>query len=145
MILLYTLVALLFGMGVWAAGRRARSLERRYIRAAQNAEKLAKEMSFRGGNCSLPDSFAVAKRQFELGRLVQIRDRFEEKFAKWEGRAATCRRWREGLLGRKGRVVPYLLGAVDMIGIALLLAVTGVVDSMQLQKVVDTTRQIVMK
>jgi hypothetical protein len=145
MILLYGLVIFLLGVGAFITGRRARSLERRYMRVANEADQIAMEMGYRGGNCSVPDQYATAKRQYELGALVHVRDRLEAKFDVWEGRASRFRRMKRRMLECKGRFVPYALGIVDVAGVVALLAVAGIVDPNQLRSVIDTGRKLVLK
>ena len=108
-------------------------MERKFVRAAKAADQLAKELSYRGGNGNLPDPLKAAKRQFELGRLVQIRDRLEEKYDVWENRAESCRSRQRALYSCKGRFVPYAFGVVDFLGAFAVLAFTHVVDPDQLR------------
>jgi hypothetical protein len=145
MILIYALIVLLFGTAAALTGRRARKLERRYANAARQADMLAKELNFRGGNCVRPDAFQTAKRQYELGRLVQIRDRLEEKHHKWEARASKFRKLKTHLQNCKGRFLPYALGAVDVVGAFLALAVFGIVNAEQLRGAVQAARIVVSR
>ena len=145
MILIYALIVLLLGMAVALTGWRARSLERRYARAAREADVLARELSFRGGNSARPDTFLTAKRQYELGRLVQIRDRLEEKHDKWEARAGKCRGLKNRLQSCKGRFLPYVLGAIDVVGAFLVLSVLGIVNADQLRTAVQAARIVVAR
>ena len=145
MILLYAFLALLLGAGVLLAGLRTRILERRYVRAAEAADKLAAQLNLRGGNCNLPDPLKTAKRQFELGRLVEFRDRIEEKYDVWEARAEACRRRRNSLLTRKGRFAPYAFGVVDMLGIFAVMAFTHLIDPDHLKIAVQSARMLVLK
>jgi hypothetical protein len=145
MILLYALALLVLGCGAFVTGRRARSIERKFVRAAAQADKLAKEMSYRGGTNNLPDQFAAARRQFELGRLVQARDRLEEKYDAWEHRADACRRLSERLRRWKGRTVPYLFGVIDVVAVFALATVVGIVDHEHLRSAFQAARTVVMK
>ncbi len=145
MILLYALVVLLLGAGVLVAGRRARSLERKFVRAAQKANEAAKELSYRGGNGNLPDPLKSAKRQFELGRIVQVRDRLEEKYAAWESRAESLRARQRSLRSCQGRFVPYAFGVIDFVGVFALLTLTKVVDPDHLRIAIQSARMLVAK
>ena len=145
MILLYGFVMATLVLAAWLTGRRARGIERRYVRVAREADQLAKQLSYRGGNCNLPDPFSMARRQYELGRLVQVRDRLEEKHDVWENRAESCRKLRRSWLQRRGRLVPYLLGMVDVSGLTALLAATGLTDATQLRIVIDSVKTLALK
>jgi len=145
MILLYALMAMSLSASVFVTGRRSRSLERRYMRSALQADNLAKDLGRRGGNSCLPDPLVTARRHYELGRLVQTRDRLEQKYDAWESRAAKFRYLRSRLLGAKGRLVPYLLGIGDVVGTIALLTAGGIVDPAHLHSAVQAARIIVMK
>lgn len=145
MILMYALIVVLLGTGAMIARLRQRSMERKFIRAADAADRVAKELSYRGGNCNLPDPLKTARRQFELGRLVQIRDRLEEKYDAWEQRSEKCGRARRALLGYKGRFAPYALGVVDLLGVFVVLAMTNVIEPGHLQIALQSARMLVLK
>lgn len=145
MILIYALIVLLLAMAIVLTGTRARSLERRYARAAKEADTVAKDMNFRGGNCARLDAFATAKRQYELGRLVEVRDRLELKHDKWEARAGWFRTLKIALQNRKGRFLPYVLGAVDVVGAFLVLSVFNVINAEQLRNAVQAARIVVSR
>jgi hypothetical protein len=145
MILLYALIVLALGAGILIAGLRGRLLERRFVRAAQTADQLAKELTFRGGNCNLPDPLKAAKRQFELGRVVQVRDRLEEKYDVWEGRTEALRRRKRSLLSYQGRLLPYALGVIDFLAVFAVLALTKVIDPSHLQIAIQSARMLIAK
>lgn len=145
MILVYALIVLLLGSTTLLTRWRARSLERRYARAARQADAIAKELTFRGGNSSRPDAFVTAKRQYELGRWVQIRDRLEEKHDAWEARAGKFSTLKNRLQTCQGRFLPYMLGAVDVLGAFLALNVFGVVNPDELRTAVQAARIVVSR
>jgi hypothetical protein len=145
MILLYALAVLLLGIAAFVTGRRARTIERKFIRAAAQADVLVKEMSYRGGNNSPADPLRAAKRQFELGRLVQARDRLETKYDTWEGRAEKCRSLRDRLRNCRGRLVPYVFGVIDVVGVFALATVFGIVDQAQLRHAFEAARTVVSR
>lgn len=113
MIPLYALLrAALSGVTAVFAAIAAR-LERRYTKAALAAEALARQLQTKRGNGNL-DPFATAKSHYEFGRLVETRDRLEEKFLAWQGRAEGVARAAKNIVNWKGRTVPYLGGAIDL-------------------------------
>jgi hypothetical protein len=139
------MIVLLLGAGVFLARLRAGSLERKFIRAAETADQLVKGLSYRGGNSNLPDPMLAAKRQFELGRLVQIRDRLEQKYSVWESRLESFRARKQRLRLFQGRVVPYAFGVVDFLGVFAVLAFTHVVDPEHLRIAIQSARMLVSK
>jgi hypothetical protein len=113
MIFLYTLVLLLLGVTRFVVVRRARSLERKYTRTAVAADKLARE-PVRPGNGNKWEVCQAAKRQYQLGILVQKRDRLETRHHFWQGMAERLTRWKNAVANWKGKKLPYTLGVVDV-------------------------------
>lgn len=118
MVPLYTLMLTALAGVKWALAGRAARTETKYTRAALDAEKLAREMQAKPGASSHADTFTHAKRQYELGRVVEKRDRLEAKFLTCQVKADKVAALVAKLRGWNGRVVPYLFGVVD---VALLL------------------------
>jgi hypothetical protein len=145
MILLYALAALLLGLSAFVTGRRARALEHKFIRAANQADALAKEMSYRGGNNSAADPLRTARRQFELGRMVQARDRLETKYDTWEARAEKYRKLRDRLRNCRGRFVPYVFGVIDVVAVVALATATHIIDPAYLRNAFDAARMVVSR
>jgi hypothetical protein len=113
MIVLYLSVLLLLGAIHFLLRRRAVRLERRYARAAGEADELLRQASFREGNSPRPDPYQSAKRQYRLGQAAEKRDAVEVRYTAWQTRAERCgaliarlRRWR-------GKVLPYAFGLAD--------------------------------
>lgn len=113
MIPLYALLrAVLAGVKALFTATASR-LERKYTKAALAADAVARQLQTRPGNGNA-DPFATAKSHYEFGRLVEARDRLEEKFLAWHGRAEGVGRASATVATWKGRTVPYLCGAVDL-------------------------------
>lgn len=120
MVPLYTaFVAALGGLRWLLAGRAART-ERKFAQAARAAEQAARLAQTRPGNASAADPLAAAKRQYELGRLVEVRDALEAKYVAWQAAADRTGKLVVRLRDWKGRTVPYLFGVADA---AIVLAV----------------------
>ena len=128
MIVLYAIGLALLGVATFITGRRARSLERKYVAAAKDAERLSNDLTLRGGNRLQADPCAAARKTFELGRLVQKRDRLEAKYTAWEARGERLAKTRDRLRRWKGRFTPYAMGAVDAILIVAGLAYLGAIQ-----------------
>lgn len=114
MIPLYTLLLTALSSVRWALSRKAARTERKYVKAAHEAEAVARQYHTKPGNASAADPYTTAKRQYELGRLVEVRDKWEAKYLTWQARTEKAGRTLTKLRGIKGRFVPYLLGVVDV-------------------------------
>jgi hypothetical protein len=113
MIFLYTLLLLLLGVTRFVVMRRAGALERKFTRMALAADKLARE-PFKPGNGNKWEVCQAAKRQYQLGILVQKRDRLEARHHFWDALADKLTRWKTALSNWKGKKLPYTLGVVDV-------------------------------
>jgi hypothetical protein len=114
MILLYTLLLLLLGVAAFLFQRRVTSLERKYYRVASEADRLLNHVSFRPGNSNRGDLCQSAKRYYQLGVLVQKRDRLEAKYDYWQKLAKRFGNAIARLRAWKGRKLPYTLGVLDV-------------------------------
>ena len=126
MILFYTLVLFLLVAVKFLTARRAAALERKFSRVALTAEKLIREPVYRAGNGSLMDPYQVAKRQFQLGLLIQKRDRLEGKCMTWQKLAEGVERVADSVRSWKGRKLPYTFGALDVSMLLALIDYFGV-------------------
>jgi hypothetical protein len=115
MMLLFHLVLLLLNGVKYLFGCRTRALERKYARLAKDVAGVVRELPNKEGNSSRYDPFQAAKRQYVLGALVEKKDRLEEKHHRWALRVERMSRWVQNLRNWKGRLVPYALGAVDIL------------------------------
>lgn len=126
MILLYVFLLLALALTQWAVRWRVARLERRYARLAAEADTLAREGGYRGGNCNKADPCASARQQYQLAQVVLRRDRVEQRYARWQSGSERFARFRGRLAGFQGKVVPYFVGAVDVAGVVVLLHTLGV-------------------
>lgn len=125
MILLYTFLLLFLGAIKMLIDRRANALERRYSKVAKDADQLLREPVRLEGNSKSPDRAQSAKRQYQLGMVVQRRDRLEAAYDAWQARAEKMRGVIAWLRGWKGRTVPYTMGALDVSAVLLLVDALG--------------------
>ena len=114
MIILYTVLLTFLRAVAFVLRRRARALERKYLHIARAADKLAQQPVHRPGNANRPDPYKSARQQFELGRLVHLRDRVEARHFAWQLRHEKFSKRVKALQQWKGRRLPYLLGALDL-------------------------------
>jgi hypothetical protein len=125
MILLYTLVLFVFALAKKVVDWRVARLERRYSRAALAVVKLLREPTYLHGNTNRADLGQSAKRQYQLGRLVQHRDHLEAKHDAWQLRAERLGAAVGALRAWKGRKLPYTLGVLDVAGLLYLVDYLG--------------------
>ncbi len=92
---------------------RAARVERKYAKAAKEAEAVARQVQAKPTGGAV-DPYAQAKSHYELGRLVEKRDALEAKTLAWQARADKAAVALATLRGMNGRLVPYLMGIVDV-------------------------------
>jgi hypothetical protein len=137
MILLYLSLLFVLGLLRLVIAVRVRLLERKYSRAAGEAQALLQQPPHRDGNSRHLDPYRSAKQQYLLGSIVQKRDRVEGRYAAWQARAERLARLSRGLRSWKGRLVPYLLGVGDVVLLLGVLSALGLADPVQLSKVLE--------
>jgi hypothetical protein len=125
MIFLYTILVILVGLAHFLIKRRTAALEKKYARVAKEADTLLRQPSLREGNSSRADPYQAAKRQYQLGLLVQKRDRVEAQYTAWQGVAERTGKLVAGLKNWKGRKLPYTLGVLDVAGALALVDYLG--------------------
>ena len=139
MILLYTFLLIVLGTIGFLINRRVAALEKKFSRTASDADKLLlKQTVMRPGNSnSRFDTAENAKRQFQLGQLVQKRDHLEGKHLSWQAFAERYDRWLTRLREWKGRKLPYTMGALDVSGALYLIDYFGVGQYINVQNMVQ--------
>lgn len=113
MLAIYHVILLVLSTVKALFARRANSLERKFVKLAQEVSALCRHPLLREGNSAKFDPQHHAKRQFELGALVQRKDQLEATHFVWARRVERISRLVMRLQGWKGRLVPYGLGALD--------------------------------
>ncbi|MBY0228695.1 MAG: hypothetical protein K2W96_05380 [Gemmataceae bacterium] len=126
MVFAYLLVLVLLAVAQVLLRWRAAGLERRYLKLAAQADALVKQAATRGGNTNRPDPAEAALRQYELARVALKRDRVETSHAGWERAAGRLGGLRTGMASWKGRVLPYLMGVLDVAGLVVVLHWLGI-------------------
>ncbi len=114
MVPLYAMFVVLLGGLKAALARRATRVGRKYTASARAAEQAARAVRTKPGNASAADPLTAAKQQYELGRLVQVRDGLELKYLAALTRSNRADAALAKARGWKGRAVPYLLGVADV-------------------------------
>jgi hypothetical protein len=112
MILVYTTLLFALVVAAFAVKRRAGYLEKKFARVSRAVQTVALEPTFKPG--SRLDACQIAKRQLQLGVLVQKRDRVEAKYLGWQALADKFNGWVGRLQGWKGKKLPYTFGVVDV-------------------------------
>src|SRR5262245_56367723 len=136
MLLVYLTLLVLLGVVRFLVARRAARLEKKYARFALAAQETAQQPAYKPGN-NKPDPYKSAKAQYELGQLVQKRDRYEAAHASWKGLAEKLSRLSKGMRSWQGRWVPYLMGGVDAVLVLALVSYLGLVDPNQVRQWID--------
>jgi hypothetical protein len=143
MILLYTSLLLLLGIVKFLVGLRARALERKYSRLAEEVGQLVRQPDYKAGNSNnVRDPCQSAKRAYLLGQFVQQRDRAEAKHFAWQHRAERLSRWVRALREWKGAKLPYTLGAVDLWMLLHMIDYVGVGEYLSTGNVVQTVTSL---
>ena len=137
MILLYTGLLLLLGVAKFLVGRRAARLQTRYARLAQEVSKLASEPLYKEGNSRRPDMYQTARNQYQLGQLIQRKDRLEDRYCRWLGRSERLAKWYTAVRHWKGRKLPYTFGVLDVAGALALIDYLGVGQVVSLRNLVQ--------
>jgi hypothetical protein len=112
MILIYTAILLILAIMGWLVQRRVTRLEGKFGRVAKQANQIALEPAFTHG--TRLDPCRIAKRQYQLGVLVQKRDRIEGKVHAWQAFADRFKGVTARVKGWKGKKLPYTFGVVDV-------------------------------
>lgn len=137
MILIYSLALfLLVAVGLLVA-RRAAALERKFARTALEAEKLVRAPAYRAGNGGGQDPYQVARRQYQLGQLIQKRDRLEGKCMTWQKAADRLAKMVESVRGYSGRKLPYTFGALDVSAVLGLVDYCGVAEFVSVRRLIE--------
>ncbi len=135
MVPLYAVFLTALGGLKWVLAGRAARTEKKYTTAALEAEQAARQTQVKPGNAAHADVFATAKRQYELGRLVERRDLLETKYHGQQGRAERAAKLVARLRGVQGRLVPYLFGVVDVVLVMVALHYLGLPHDLDPDKV----------
>jgi hypothetical protein len=113
--MLFHVILLLLNGVKFLFARRATGLERKYARLAKEVNGTLRDALFKEGNSTRHDPCQAAKRHYRLGLLVERKDRLEAKHYRWAHRVERLSRLIEKLRGWQGRLVPYAVGAIDVV------------------------------
>jgi hypothetical protein len=125
MLLFYVSLLILFALVQVVLRWRVARLERRYIAVTAQADDLLKTSAVRGGN-NRSDPFVAVRQQYELAQLAMKRERVESRYASWQLLSDRFAKFRAALSGYKGKLVPYLVGVLDIVAILVLLDQLGI-------------------
>ncbi len=145
MILVYALLILLLVVARYVIVRRVASLERKYVRVARSTDELLKAQQVRPGNGGKPDPYATARQAYLLGQAVERRERLEGRYHAWQKFAGRFGALVGALRGWKGRKLPYVVGALDVLLTLGALDYLGYRDQLSAHAVVDFLTSLVSK
>jgi len=137
MIFLYSFALVGLGLISWLLGRRVARLERKYIQAAQAADRVLRAATTKPGNGSKPDPCLAAKQQYQLGCLVQRREEIEQRYLAWQQSAERFARLIASVRGWKGKKLPYTFGILDVSAVLWLIDYLGAGDYLSARRLVD--------
>ncbi|MCC6421043.1 MAG: hypothetical protein IT429_22630 [Gemmataceae bacterium] len=124
MVVMYASLLVLLGGASFLIRRRATALEKRYTKVLKEANTLLHGPP-KEGNSSRSDPYQSAKRTYQLAILAQKKESLEAAHCKWQLRAEGVGRLLERVRGWKGRKLPYVLGALDTVGVLYALEYAG--------------------
>jgi hypothetical protein len=137
MIFLYTFVLLFLGFTKMLLDRRVARLERKYAKAAREADQFLRESALKPGNSARPDFAMTAKRTYLLGLAAQKRDRLELKHERALVRAEKFGRVYARIRNWKGKKLPYTFGAVDVATVMYAIDRLGLADYVSVSRLVE--------
>src|SRR5262249_43354871 len=108
-------------------------------------DKLSREPIFKQGNSNRLELCLSAKRQYELGLLVQRRDRLEGKHQGWKALADRLGRWKAAVQDWKGKKLPYTLGVVDVTLVMLLIDRLGLAEYVSPEALYEQVRSLISR
>jgi hypothetical protein len=120
MLLVYVSLLMLLALVQVVLRWRVARLERRYIHVSALADDLLKKTAVRGGN-NRADPFVAVRQQYELAQLAMKRERVENRYASWQSLSDRFAKLRAALSGYKGKLLPYLVGVVDVVALVVML------------------------
>jgi hypothetical protein len=145
MILAYALLILLLVVARFVIMRRVASLERKYVRVARSTDELLKAQPMRPGNASKPDPYATARQAYLLGQAVERRERIEGRYCAWQKFAERFTNLVSAVRGWKGRKLPYVVGALDVLLVLGALDYLGYREHLSAQAVVEFFNSLVTR
>jgi hypothetical protein len=145
MLLVYALLILLLVVARYVIVRRVASLERKYVRVARTTDELLKAQPVRPGNASKPDPYAAARQAYLLGQAVERRERVESRYCAWQKIAERFTSLVARVRGWKGRKLPYVVGALDVLLVLGTLDYLGYREHLSAQAVVEFVTSLVSK
>jgi hypothetical protein len=145
MILVYALLLLLLVVARYVIVRRVAALEKKYVRTARATDELLRAQPARPGNASKPDPYSTARQAYQLGQAVELRERVEARYCAWQKRAERFGSLVTAVRGWKGRKLPYVVGALDVLFALGALNYLGYGDRLSAHAVVEFFSSLVSK
>jgi hypothetical protein len=145
MILVYALLLLLLVVARYVIVRRVAALEKKYVRTARATDELFKGQPLRPGNASKPDPYVSARQAYLLGQAVERRERVEARYCAWQKIAERFGAFIAAVRAWKGRKLPYVVGALDVLFVLGTLDFLGYRDQLSAHAVVEFLSSLVSK
>jgi hypothetical protein len=145
MILVYALLLLLLVVARFVIVRRVAALEKRYVKVARTTDELLKAQPARAGNGGKPDPYAAARQAYLLGQAVERREAVEGRYIAWQKFADRFSGLVAAVRGWKGRKLPYVVGALDVLLVLATLDYLGYREHLSAQAVVEFLSSLVSR
>ena len=105
---------------------RASWIEQKYVKTSCKVQEELKLSDTRPGNAMGDARLNYARKQYELGRMVEKCDRIGERYVRAQALAESVGHKQKWLASLQGRVTPYLFGVTDMVVVMVLLNYFGI-------------------
>jgi hypothetical protein len=145
MLLLYVVLLLLLVVAKLLVSKRVASLEKKYATVARATDELFRGPLKKPGNAGTPDPYASAKHAYLVGQAVEKRELVEGKYMGWQKTADRFTRLVASVRGWKGRVLPYALGAVDVLLVLSTLDYMGYREQISTRALLDFVTSLVTR
>jgi hypothetical protein len=145
MILVYALLILLLVVARFVIVRRVAALERKYVKLARTTDELFKVQAPRPGNGGKVDPYATARQAYLLGQAVERRERVENRYIGWQKVAERFTALVNAVRAWKGRKLPYVIGALDVLLVLGALDYLGYREQLSAHALIDFVSSLVTK
>src|SRR4051812_41378723 len=113
MIALYLFVLAVLSVSYAYSSRKARLLEKKAESADEDTRAALTAVPLLQGNANRPDPIDEARKRRKVDAAVTKLQLLEDRYVRWQERADALKGALTALVRYRGKVSPYLLGAVD--------------------------------
>ena len=121
MIVLYVVCKAVLALAHAILTLRASWIEQKYVKTSCKVQEELKVSDTRPGNAMGDARLNYARKQYELGRMVEKCDRIGTRYVRAQALAESIGQKRNRVASVQGRMTPYLFGVIDMVVAVLLM------------------------